>query len=90
MLVAGLVRVVRAALAVAAQRLGLAVLAARGRPSTAASASASAQRALVDGRGRRDVAAPEARDLDDLDLDVVAVALPSSRGSARRSRAAST
>ena len=43
--------------------------------ATAASASAIAQRPLVDGRGRRDVAAAEAGDLDDLDLDVVAVAL---------------
>jgi hypothetical protein len=31
------------------------------------------RRALVDGDGRRDVAAPQARDLLDLDLDVVAV-----------------
>ncbi len=35
----------------------------------------SPDRPLLDGRGRRDVAAADARDLADLDLDAVAVAL---------------
>ena len=68
------VRVVRAALVRAAQRLGLAALAAASRRDRRLGL-VDRQRPLVDGRGRRDVAPPEAGDLDDLDLDVVAVPL---------------
>ena len=47
-------------------------------------------RPLLDGRGRGDVAPPDARNLADLDLDAVAVALVDLQRSARPRRAAST
>src|SRR6188472_622807 len=71
----GLVGVVRAALAVATQRLGLLVLAGSGGGDGGAGLG-ERQRTLVDRRGRGDIAAPQARDLDDLDLDVLAVRRP--------------
>ena len=60
------------------------------RPSTSASTSRDRRRALVDGHRRRDVAAAQAGDLDQLDVGVVAVALPQLGRAAPRRRAGST